>query len=464
MSDIIAPVPSAAQLAWQRSETNAFFHFGLNTFAGKEWGDGSEDPRDFNPTALDCRQWARTARAGGFKVGILTAKHHDGFCLWPSHVTEHSVQNSPWRDGKGDLVREFVDAFRAEGLEVGLYLSPWDRHEPCYGDSERYNDFYCTQLEELLTQYGELREVWFDGAIDEGPNGRKQTYDWQRYFDLVRTLQPKAVTFGDGGTDVRWVGNERGIAGETCWGTVDPNFIRFPGDSGISKANDALADADKSERLRNGDAPNGSGLRVWRPAECDVSIRPGWFYHPEEESEVRTVDNLLDLYFKSVGRNGTLLLNFPITPEGLVHTVDAERAVAFQQAKAALFATDLAIDSRIQISNAEAEYPIDTVLDAEKNSYWTPGKAGENATLMLRLPEERTVSIVSLEEAIEFGQLIAKHRIELQDDSRKSCRVIEGTTVGCKRLHRVDPILCSTVKLTISKSYGESALAALRLY
>jgi alpha-L-fucosidase len=226
------PVPSPSQLAWQRDELALFLHFGVNTFTDREWGDGKESPAIFDPAALDARHWARAAKTAGFRAMVLTAKHHDGFCLWPTKTTEHSVASSPFRGGRGDVVREFVDACRAEGLKPGLYLSPWDRHEPRYGDSPAYNDFYCDQLTELLTRYGSIDEVWFDGANGEGPNGKKQTYDWPRVWGLVRKLQPQAVMFSDAGPDVRWIGNERGIAGDPNWSTVDPDVVTFPGASG----------------------------------------------------------------------------------------------------------------------------------------------------------------------------------------------------------------------------------------
>src|SRR4051794_9333800 len=310
------PRPSSSQLAWQRDELALFLHFGVNTFTDREWGDGKEDPGIFAPSALDARQWARAAKAAGFRMMMLTAKHHDGFCLWPSSVTKHTVAASPFRGGNGDVVREFVDACRAEGLKAGLYLSPWDRNSPVYGDSPRYNDFYCDQLTELLTRYGAISEVWFDGANGEGPNGRRQQYDWPRFFGLVRKLQPNAVMFSDVGPDVRWCGNENGTAGDPNWSTIDPNAVPYPG-----------ADVPKvGEILQHGD-PAGS---VWRPAEVDVSIRPGWFYHPAEDDRVRSVDNLLDLYFSSVGRNGKLLLNVPPTREGLLHPTDVARLTAFR--------------------------------------------------------------------------------------------------------------------------------------
>ncbi|HEX9085816.1 MAG TPA: alpha-L-fucosidase, partial [Gemmatimonadaceae bacterium] len=321
------PRPSPSQLAWQRDELALFLHFGVNTFTDREWGDGKEDPAIFSPAALDARQWARVARTAGARSLILTAKHHDGFCLWPTRSTAHSVAASQWRSGQGDVVREFVVACHAEGLKAGLYLSPWDRNNPAYGDSPKYNDLYCDQLRELLTRYGSIAEVWFDGANGEGPNGKRQIYDWPRFFGLVRRLQPNAVMFSDAGPDVRWCGNENGTAGDPNWSTVNPDAVTFPGEDGPGV----------SDALQHGD-PAGT---VWRPAEVDVSIRPGWFYHPAEDDRVRTVDNLESLYFSSVGRNGKLLLNVPPTRDGLLHSTDVARLTQFRARLNSVFEHDL---------------------------------------------------------------------------------------------------------------------------
>ncbi len=458
------PLPSPAQLAWQRTETNAFFHFSPNTYTGREWGDGTESPSLFNPAELDCRQWARAAKAGGFKIGILTAKHHDGFCLWPSKYTEHSVKNAPWKNGRGDVVREFVDAFRAEGLKVGLYLSPWDRHEKSYGDSPHYNDYYCAQLVELLTEYGQLHEVWFDGACAEGPNGRRQEYDWRRFFALVKEHQPEAVTFGDGGTDVRWVGNERGIAGETCWGSVNPDSVRFPGDSGICEANDAKAAEHLTRLLNEGEAPAEGETRVWRPAECDVSIRPGWFYHAAEDGQVRSLENLTELYFQSVGRNALLLLNLPIMPNGLVHALDGERVAELRRTLDAIFAHDLAKDAALKASAEAAESPVSALLDGEPGTFWSPGVVAEPAWVEVALPASATVSVISLQEAIWLGQGIAAHRVEAEDANGRWQTLCRGTTIGHKRLHRVAPFATRRLRVVIELAFAAPALASIQLF
>jgi alpha-L-fucosidase len=423
------PRPSPSQLDWQRDELALFLHFGVNTFTDREWGDGREAPSRFAPARLDARQWARVARECGFRAMILTAKHHDGFCLWPSRTTRHSVAASPWREGRGDVVREFVDACRTEGLRAGLYCSPWDRHEPSYGDSPRYNDLYCDQLTELLTQYGPIHEVWFDGANGEGPNGRRQEYDWPRIWGLVRQHQPSAVIFSDAGPDVRWIGNERGVAGETNWSTVDPAVVPVPGMSG-----DAVM-----RMLQEGDAAG----TIWRPGETDVSIRPGWFYHPAEDARVRTVENLVELYFTSVGRNSKLLLNVPPTREGLLHEVDVSRLRGMHERLTRLFAEDHAAGNLLTRA--------------------ADGTAG----LELALREPREVRIADLREDIAQGQRVARYVVEglLGGRPDGAWRTLSrGTTVGYRKLDRFTPVRVSRVRWRIEESSGTPVLAGIRLH
>ena len=282
----VPPVPSARQLAWSDLEYYAFVHFNMNTFSGAEWGTGQEDPKLFAPSALDCRQWARVARDAGMKGIILTAKHHDGFCLWPSAYTEHDVASSGWKDGQGDVLRELSDACGEFGLKFGVYLSPWDRNSKLYGDSPAYNDYYANQLREVLSNYGPVFEVWWDGACGEGPNGKRQVYDFERFTKIVRELQPNAVIFSDIGPDVRWVGNEGGFAGETCWSMLSPKgYARGEGGPPVEMLNQGVIDGTD-----------------WIPAECDVSIRPGWYYHAEQDGSVKSLEHLLELWSASVGR------------------------------------------------------------------------------------------------------------------------------------------------------------------
>jgi len=304
-------VPSARQLQWQRLELTAFFHFGINTFTNNEWGTGKEDPNIFNPISLDARQWVRVAKEAGVKQVILTAKHHDGFCLWPTKTTKHSVENSPWKNGKGDVVREVANACKENKIGFGIYVSPWDMNAPIYG-SDAYNDFFIEQLTELLTQYGSIDEVWFDGANGEGPKGKKQVYDFERWYKVIRKLQPSAV-IAIMGPDVRWVGTETGYGRETEWSVVPANNLNQNEIAAGSQTSIAFKpqgdmmgnDLGSRDKIRSA-----SGL-VWYPAETDVSIRPGWFYHEEENEKVKSPKKLLDIYFNSVGRNGVLLLNIP---------------------------------------------------------------------------------------------------------------------------------------------------------
>jgi alpha-L-fucosidase len=457
------PTPTPAQLNWQRAQTNLFVHFGMNTFTDREWGNGSETPAQFNPARLDCRQWASAARAGGFQIALLTAKHHDGFCLWPSRYTDHSVKSSPWRNGKGDLVREFVDAFRAEGIKVGLYLSPWDRHEPSYG-TDRYNDFYCNQLVELLTQYGELHEVWFDGACGEAPDGRKQTYDWQRIFSLVKKHQPGAVTFGDGGTDVRWVGNERGFSGETCWATINPDPIRFPGDSGICEANDAKASTSLETILNQGLPPQSGVPSVWRPAECDVSIRPGWFHHDTENDQVRSVENLVELYFQSAGRNGTLLLNIPPNRDGLFHSVDVERVATWRKTLDSLFSKNFAHSATVTANSSQPAHPAAHLIDSNPDSYWTPFNTHAPHTIEFRWKEPQSIGIVQLKEAITFGQFITGYQVEFETASGEWKTVSTGTTIGHQKLDRIAAATTCAARVTLTTALSQPSLSAVGFY
>jgi alpha-L-fucosidase len=422
----LAPLPTAAQLAWQRDEWAMFIHFGVNTFTDKEWGDGREAPAIFAPGDLDCRQWARTARAAGFKAMILTAKHHDGFCLWPTRTTTHSVAASPFRGGKGDVVGEFVNACRREGLRPGLYLSPWDQNSPVYGDSPRYNDLYCDQLTELLTRYGKLAEVWFDGANGEGPNGRRQQYDWPRFFGLVKRLQPDAVIFSDAGPDVRWIGNERGSAGDPCWSTVDPDVVPYPGADGPAVI----------DMLQHG-SPTGT---VWRPGETDVSLRPGWFYHQAEDQKLKTVRELVEIHFASVGRNSKLLLNVPPARDGLIARGDVLRLLEFRAAINRLFHADLAAGRRLQ-----------------RRAAW-----GDQA-IEIDLGRPVSVGIAALEEAIAHGQGIARYRLEAESEGGGQL-LSRGETIGYRKLDRFAPVTTRRVRLVVEESLTPPAISAIHLY
>ena len=418
------PHPSVAQLNWQRDELALFLHFGVNTFTDREWGDGKESPSIFNPTRLDARQWARAAKAAGAKSMILTAKHHDGFCLWPTKTTMHSVASSPWKGGRGDVVREFVEACRSNGLKPGLYCSPWDRNHAAYGDSPRYNDVYAEQLTELLTEYGPITEVWFDGANGEGPNGKRQAYDWKRNWALVRKLQPNAVMFSDAGPDVRWIGNENGVAGETNWSTIRPESVPFIGADG----------PDVMKSLQEGH-PDGS---VWRPGETDVSIRPGWFYHPAEDAKVKTIEQLIGLYFTSVGRNSKLLLNVPPTRDGLLHDTDVTHLTAFGVALDRMF-------------NDDADHA---------RPKWKKGTRNE-AVLTMKLKKPTTISIIDLREDIEKGQRVSSWT--LSTGGAVPTVLARGTTIGNRLLRRITPVIVSNLQLNVT-TIDDPEQVALRVY
>jgi alpha-L-fucosidase len=441
-------IPSPHQLAWQRDELAIFVHFGVNTFTDREWGDGKEDPRIFNPTGLDARQWARPARAGGFRLVVLTAKHHDGFCLWPTRTTAHSVRGSAWKGGRGDVVREFVDAARAEGLKVGLYLSPWDQNAPAYGDTVRYNHFYIDQLTELLTWYGPIAEVWFDGA--KGKDASDMQYDWPRIHRTVRQLQPEAVIFSDAGPDVRWIGNERGIAGDPNWSTVDPRVVPYPGMSGPGII----------EALQHGH-PGGA---VWRPGEADVSIRPGWFWHPGQDDKVRSADNLTELYFLSVGRNANLLLNVPPTSEGIFHPTDVRRLAELRQRLDRIFATDLARTARVGASGAHGrDRNAERVIDGDPDSYWSPGEGVTTGSLELVFPRPVTFDVISLQEAIRHGQSVERFSVHGWAGGRWTL-LTRGTTIGHKRLERIAPTTTDRVRVVIDSALDVPRISSVALY
>ncbi|UCC71906.1 MAG: alpha-L-fucosidase [Gemmatimonadota bacterium] len=440
----LLPIPTGRQLDWQRKEMAMFLHFGVNTFSGREWGTGDEDPNSFNPSRLDAAQWARVARETGFRTLILTAKHHDGFAIWPSRYTEHTVKNASWGNGRGDVVRELAEAARAEGLDLGLYLSPWDRHEPSYGDERAYNEFYIGQLRELLTEYGPLAEVWFDGA--KGPEAVDMDYDFAAYWSLVRQLQPGAVIFSDEGPDVRWIGNEHGFAGATNWSTIDRSRVEV-----------GNAEADY---LNSGD-PEGSD---WVPGECDVSIRRGWFWHEDEEP--KSLDVLLDIYFKSVGRNCVLLLNVPPDREGRLDPADVERLYELRAALDAIFATDLAAIGRAAASSVRggsAGYEASHVLDGDLETYWATDDSVTRATLEVDLGARATFNVVRIQEPIQLGQRVSAYRIEVeQDDGWET--VSSGTTIGHKKLDRIETVTARRIRLIIDEVRAHPLIAELGLH
>lgn len=454
-------VPSPRQWRWQELELTAFFHFGINTFTDREWGDGKEDISLFNPSKLDARQWVRTARDAGIKQVILTAKHHDGFCLWPSKYTEHSIRNTPYKNGKGDIVREVADACKAYGMGFGIYLSPWDRNSPYYGDSVKYNTLFMEMLTELLTNYGKVDEVWFDGANGEGPNGRKQVYAFEAWYHLIRRLQPQAV-IAVMGPDVRWVGTESGTGRLTEWSVVPVNASQQESIAANSQKDATFApfgnmmDDDLGSRSKLLAA---KGL-IWYPAETDVSIRPGWFYHATEDAKVRSPENLLDIYFNSVGRNSVLLLNIPPDKDGLISEADIRSLRGWKQYLDATFHTNLAAGAMITSPNGQDAA---AMLDDKPATSWTTTGKDTTATIEFALSGQKTFDVLLIQENILIGQRVEKFALDYFDKGGWTT-IVEGTTIGYKRLLRFPPVTAAKVRLRILSSRLNPTIAKFGLY
>ena len=398
-------VPNPQQLAWQERELTAFLHFGMNTFTNREWGDGKEEPTLFNPVGLDTDQWVKTLKDAGFKMVILTAKHHDGFCLWPTASTAHSVASSKWRDGKGDVVADLRKSCDKYGMKLGIYLSPWDRNAPCYGDSPRYNDLFVAQLTELLSNYGKIDEVWFDGACGEGPNGKKQVYDWLRYRETMRRLQPDAV-LAITGDDVRWVGNEGGVGRETEWSVtpLTPSIFSY-----ADSANKALGVNEMSKGIGSREMIARSSTVRWWPSEVDVSIRPGWFYHQSEQP--KTLRQLVDIYLQSIGRNSVLLLNVPPDNDGRIASADSVRLL-------------------------ELRRWIDTNFGPQNNQLGRP---------------TMDVNAVVLEEDITKGQRVEAFDVEGLVDGQWQT-LVSGTTIGKKRILTFPDASADSLRIVVTST------------
>jgi len=450
------PVPTERQRRWHEMEFYGFLHFTVNTFTDKEWGYGDESETIFNPTDFDADQIVAAAKAAGMKGLILTAKHHDGFCLWPSQYTEHSVKNSPWRNGKGDVVKEISQACRRHGLRFGVYLSPWDRNHANYARPE-YLIYYRNQLRELLTNYGDVFTVWFDGANggDGYYGGAKEKrnidnrtyYDWENTRKIVRGLMPMAVMFSDAGPDMRWVGNERGIAGDPCWATLNANG-RYPGGTSAS--------------LNSGERPGTD----WIPAECDVSIRPGWFYHASEDARVKTPAQLLDIYYKSVGRGADLNLNLPPDRRGRIHENDVRSLKELRRILDATFATNLVQQARATASNVRGgapQFAATNVLDDRRDTYWATDDSVSSAELMLDLGSPTTFNVASLREYLPLGQRVDAFALDRWQDG-KWLEFANGTSIGNRRLLRFDPVTTDKVRLRITKAAASPALSEFGLY
>lgn len=426
-------IPTQDQVDWQQMEYYMFTHFGPNTFTDVEWGDGKEDPKVFNPINVDCRQWAATAKAAGMKGIIITAKHHDGFCLWPSKYSTHTVRESLWKDGKGDLLKELSEACREYGLKFGVYLSPWDQNHPAYGTPE-YNQVFANTLNEVLSGYGEVFEQWFDGANGEGKDGKKQVYDWNLFHNTVYRNQPQAVIFSDVGPGCRWMGNEQGVAGKTNWSTLN------------IKGYEPGRGAPSVDILNTGV----QGGEAWVPAETDVSIRPGWFYSPSTDDKVKSVDKLMDIYYTSVGRNSNLLLNVPPDRTGRIHANDSIRLMEFRKAREESFGKDLIEGAEIKASNVRdnaVQYSAANLLDDNYNTYWATDDSELNPSIEIDLKQVKTFNRLALQEYIPLGQRVASFSVKYWDNGVWK-DLTDATTIGYKRILRFPEI--STQKLKIS--------------
>lgn len=449
------PVPNENQMRWQEMEYYAFVHFSVNTYTDMAWGKGDEDPKIFNPTELDCRQWARICKEAGMKGIIITAKHHSGFCLWPSEYTDYSVKNSPWREGKGDVVREMADACKEYGLKLGIYLSPWDRNHPDYGKPE-YITYFRNQLTELLTNYGEIFEVWFDGA--NGGSGyygganetrtidRTTYYDWSNTYSLIRKLQPNIVIWNDGGdrADLRWVGTEAGFVGETNWsllnakGEVEWGMLHWG--------------------LETGDS--------WVPAEVNTSIRPEWFYHPNEDMKVKTLPQLMETYYHSIGRNGTLLLNFPIMPNGLIHENDEKAALELAQTVKEAFAVNLAEKAKAKASNVRGntkEFGAGKAIDGKKDTYWATDDNVKTASLTIDFGKPTTFNRFMVQEYIRLGQRVKGFTVEAFVDGNWK-ELAKATTIGYKRILRFPSVKATQLRFTITDSKSCPVISNIGIY
>jgi len=458
-------IPSKRQFEWQRLEFIGFIHFGINTFMDVEWGLKNADITKFNPTMLDCNQWVKVFKDAGIKMIILTAKHHDGFCLWPSKFTDYNISRTPYKNGKGDIVKELSEACKKEGLKFGIYLSPWDIHENSYGTNE-YNEFFKNQLTELLTNYGEISEVWFDGACGEGPNGKKQIYDWHSYYELIRKLQPNAV-IAIMGPDVRWVGTESGYGRKTEW-SVLPGSLMNLNEIAANSQQQVLDGAFIPKDLTDEDLGSREKILkasslIWYPAEIDVSIRPRWFYHKEDDEFVKSPYKLFDIYFNSVGLNGVLLLNVPPDKNGLIHKNDVKSLRGLRYLLDKTFKNNLTKNSKIIVSNQTNKNKIQNIIDDKYETYWTTDDSISSAWIELQFPRKVTFNCAMLQENILIGQRIEKFQIKYWDENSWKF-LTEGTTVGYKRLLKFPEVTTNKIKIIIEQSRTNPTLSSFGLY
>ncbi len=437
-----AVLPSASQLAWHELEYYMFIHFGPNTFTDVEWGHGDEDPKVFNPSQLNCKQWAATAKQAGMKGIIITAKHHDGFCLWPSAYSTHTVRESLWKEGEGDVLKELAEACAEEGLLMGVYLSPWDRNHPHYG-SEQYNQTFANMLTEVLSNYGPLFEVWFDGANGEGPNGKTQVYNWPLFHQTVYAHQPEAIIFSDGGPGCRWVGNENGFAGTTNWATLNADKV-YPGYPDFHELTEGHEDGTH-----------------WVPAECDVSIRPGWFYSPGTDDKVKSLEHLMEIYFASVGRGANLLLNVPVDRRGLIHSQDSLRLMEFKQERDKTFANEIDKPSRTRASSEMGANSVAHLFDNDLQRVWAASSNASNIVLEYDEPVE--FSKLVLQEGIAYGQRVKSFAVDVWHDGAFQ-EITKQSTIGYKRILVFEELRTDKIRIRILESKAPAVLAEIKLF
>lgn len=457
--------PSNRQYEWQKLEMTGFIHFGINTFNEVEWGTKNTDITKFNPTEINVKQWVKVFKEAGFKLIILTTKHHDGFCLWPSKFTDYNISHTPFQGGKGDIVRDLSKACKDAGIKFGVYLSPWDMHEKTYGTPE-YNTYFMNQLTELLTNNGEISEVWFDGACGEGTNGKKQIYDWNSYYQLIRKLQPNAV-IAVMGPDVRWVGTESGYGRQTEWSVLPGTYMNLDNISANSQQQ-ALDGAFIPRDLTDDDLgsrdkiKNASSL-IWYPAEIDVSIRPRWFYHEDDDEFVKSPSKLVDIYYNSVGLNGVLLLNIPPDKRGLIHENDIKALQGMRYILDNTFKTNLAQYGKVEASNQSKGNEANLILDDDLETFWTTEGKINTASIEITFDKKITFNRAMLQEYILKGQRIEKFRLEWWDGIKWNI-FAEGTTIGYKRLLRFPEVTAKKIKIIIDECRTNPTLSSFGLY
>lgn len=441
----LPPLPSQRQLEWSNMEFYLFAHFGPNTFTDLEWGKGTEPEDMFNPTQLDCNQWCRIAKAAGAKGIIITAKHHDGFCLWPSKYSAHTVAQSKWKNGKGDVLKELSEACKKYNLKLGIYLSPWDRNHPKYGTDE-YNEVFMNMMKEVVSRYGPLFEFWWDGANGEGPNGKKQVYDWHKFEETMRKIAPNTVVFSDIGPDIHWVGNENGFAGDPLWNLLDTaGFTRGAG-------------APSQDTLNHGNV-NGKN---WIPAECDVSIRPGWFYHASEDEKVKTPQQLFQLYLKSVGRGASLLLNVPPDRRGLFNEHDSVALIGFKKLRDEAFANNLIKNAKVDYKNNNVLKSTDLLTDGNSENFITLDQS-QNQGIRISFKQKTELNCIALQEPITMGQRVKSFKIIFQNNNQ-TIKEYDGKTIGRKRIVTFPAVSCDSFTIVINDSKAIPLISEVAAY